>query len=85
MVHIKEKADSILIILSAQGRANYFLAGALGLAGAFSGTFVPSTFLCFLTSFFCVAGFLAGSAYTVETVPIASASAINNDFMLFSL
>jgi hypothetical protein len=40
--HIKEKADSILIILSAQGAVNYFLVG-------FSGTLVPSTFLCTLT------------------------------------
>jgi hypothetical protein len=41
--HVKEKANSILIILFAWGRVNYFL-------GAFSGTLVPSSFLCTLMS-----------------------------------
>jgi hypothetical protein len=36
--HIKEKADSILIILSAHGAVNYFLVG----------TAVPSNFSCIL-------------------------------------
>jgi hypothetical protein len=39
--HIKEKADSILIMLSAHGTGNYFLVG-------FSGTLVPSNFSCIL-------------------------------------
>jgi hypothetical protein len=51
--HRKEKADSIVIILSARGTVNYFLAG---------GTGVPSSFLCTLmslqTSFLVFSSFL---------------------------
>jgi len=49
--HIKEKADSIVIILSAGDAVNYCFLVSLDLlgAGAFSGTGVPSTFLCTLT------------------------------------
>ena len=78
--HIKEKADSILIILSAQGAVNYFLVG----------TFVPSNFLCILivlhVSFLVLASvvhtFLVLGASSAKT-GIANTAIINNVNIFF--
>jgi hypothetical protein len=88
--HIKEKTDSIVIILSAWGEVNYFLAG-------FSGTLVPSTFLCTLTFLHTCLPFtswqtrltsasaLACGIVNATSTTIATQAIKLNDFIVFLL